>query len=426
MISTKLFNDQSIDRFKAITREIQQTQAQISTGKTVLRASDDPVAAANIAFTKDQKVVLERYATNIERAGHKLGLVDTILGDATNVLTRVYELGIQASNDTLNGADRKAVASEVKHLKETLLGLANSKDQSGAYIFSGFKVHQMPFLQNSEASIEYHGDRGVHSVQVSESMKMNTSIDGAAVFLRSPTDGKSLSIFSILENLENSLVTNTINTPAIELTHKTGGYTAEGNETIQVNLVGASSGNDDKLTFTTSALTMGDNDEVLTSIKSAFDALSDKKGYKANLVSEKLTFTRSDGTNFSFEMTETGIVGDTKISLQARLDGGELEDLLSGSPTSFTDSTNPVGNIKKAIEHVSLQRTTVGAQMNKGNVQRDVISNRLSLMNEKLSSLADADIAALVTKLQSQIIGRDAAQQSFVKIGQQSLFDYIR
>ena len=125
-------------------------------------------------------------------------------------------------------------------------------------------------------------------------------------------------------------------------------------------------------------------------------------------------------------MTETGIVGDTRISLQARLDGGELEDLLSGSPTSFTDSTNPVGNIKKAIEHVSLQRTTVGAQMNKGNVQRDVISNRLSLMNEKLSSLADADIAALVTKLQSQIIGRDAAQQSFVKIGQQSLFDYIR
>jgi hypothetical protein len=28
--------------------------------------------------------------------------------------------------------------------------------------------------------------------------------------------------------------------------------------------------------------------------------------------------------------------------------------------------------------------------------------------------------------LQSQIVNRDAAQQAFVKIGQQSLFDYIR
>ena len=51
MISTKLYNDQSIDRFKAITGDIQQTQAKIATGRNVLKASDDPVAAANIAFT---------------------------------------------------------------------------------------------------------------------------------------------------------------------------------------------------------------------------------------------------------------------------------------------------------------------------------------------------------------------------------------
>ena len=47
-------------------------------------------------------------------------------------------------------------------------------------------------------------------------------------------------------------------------------------------------------------------------------------------------------------------------------------------------------------------------------------------MDENLSNLEDADLAALVTELQSQIVSRDAAQQAFVKIGQQSLFDYIR
>lgn len=202
MISTKLYNDQSIDRFKAITGDIQQTQAKIATGRNVLKASDDPVAAANIAFTKDQKVVLERYATNIQRADQRLSLVETMLGDATNILTRVYELSIQASNDTYSASDRKAIGAEVTQLKDALLGLANAKDEAGKFLFSGFKVGQMPFVANADGSLEYKGDRGVHSVQVSESMKMNTGIDGAAVFLRADAGGNATSVFKVLETLE--------------------------------------------------------------------------------------------------------------------------------------------------------------------------------------------------------------------------------
>ena len=40
--------------------------------------------------------------------------------------------------------------------------------------------------------------------------------------------------------------------------------------------------------------------------------------------------------------------------------------------------------------------------------------------------MEDADLAELVTELQGMIVSRDAAQRSFVQIGQQSLFDYIR
>ena len=46
MISTKLYNDQSIERFKLLTGQIQQTQAKIATGKNVMKASDDPVCSS--------------------------------------------------------------------------------------------------------------------------------------------------------------------------------------------------------------------------------------------------------------------------------------------------------------------------------------------------------------------------------------------
>ena len=40
--------------------------------------------------------------------------------------------------------------------------------------------------------------------------------------------------------------------------------------------------------------------------------------------------------------------------------------------------------------------------------------------------LQDADLHEMVLELQSLLTSRDAAQQAFAKIGQQSLFDFIR
>ena len=37
-----------------------------------------------------------------------------------------------------------------------------------------------------------------------------------------------------------------------------------------------------------------------------------------------------------------------------------------------------------------------------------------------------ADIAEVISKLQSLLVNRDAAQQVFAKLSQQSLFDYLR
>lgn len=426
MISTKLYNEQSVDRFKAITGEIQKTQAKIATGKNVIKASDDPVAAANIAFAKDQKVVLERYATNIQRADQRLSLIDTMLGDATNILTRVYELSIQASNDTYSISDRRAIGAEVSQLKDALLGLANAKDDGGNYLFSGFKVGQMPFVATPDGTLEYKGDRGVHSVQVSESMKMNTGIDGAEVFLRADAGGNATSVFKVLETLEKNLNFNQMNKSKIAINFKDNGVKAEGNENLQLDLIGEKSGSDDDLVFSTAALNSGDDREIITAIKTAFDALSDKKGYSVEVHNDAITFTRADGGNFSFEVTEAGTVGSTAISLQACLDDGPKVDLISGVATSFSNSGAAIANVKSVIEHMSVQQTTVGAQINKGEVQQRVIENRLLLMAEQISDMADADLAALVTDLQSQLVNRDAAQQAFVKIGQQSLFDYIR
>ena len=79
-----------------------------------------------------------------------------------------------------------------------------------------------------------------------------------------------------------------------------------------------------------------------------------------------------------------------------------------------------------AIEHFSLQQTRIGSQVNRADLQKEVNDSRLKLLEEDLSNIRDADIAKLVTDLQSKIVSRNAAQQAFVKISQESLFNYLR
>jgi len=101
-----------------------------------------------------------------------------------------------------------------------------------------------------------------------------------------------------------------------------------------------------------------------------------------------------------------------------------------GKERFLTDEDQLLGrgieNLLTSLDHLALQQAKLGAQMKKASIQEDVIQSRKLAVTKDISAMGDADLAKLVTELQSQLTNRDAAQQAFAKIGQQSLFDYIR
>ena len=64
-ISTKLFNEQSINQFGKLSGSIQDLQTKVATGKKIIRSSDDPVGAVELSAAKEQKNILERFKKNI-------------------------------------------------------------------------------------------------------------------------------------------------------------------------------------------------------------------------------------------------------------------------------------------------------------------------------------------------------------------------
>ena len=88
--------------------------------------------------------------------------------------------------------------------------------------------------------------------------------------------------------------------------------------------------------------------------------------------------------------------------------------------------TSSVTDVRKASDHLSQQRAFLGAQINKAELQKDALDQRIIATSEKISDIDTADMAALVTRLQSLLLNKDAAQQAYAKIGQNSLFDYLK
>ena len=80
------------------TQAINKTQEQLSSGKKVLSAADDPVAATRIQQLNDTLANVEQYNKNITIAENNLSLEETTLNSATTLLQRVRELAVQAGN----------------------------------------------------------------------------------------------------------------------------------------------------------------------------------------------------------------------------------------------------------------------------------------------------------------------------------------
>ena len=161
----------------------------------------------------------------------------------------------------------------------------------------------------------------------------------------------------------------------------------------------------------------GDADRVLFSDENGDIVHAGDRGVHALQISDNQRISTSlDGADVFLRVPGDETIETVFSSLDtmiASLERGEMEDA-------------DIDNVNKALEHFSLQQTKLGSQMNRAELQRGVNEKRLLLINEDISNLEDADIAKLVTDLQAKLVSRNAAQQTFIKIAQDNLFNYIR
>jgi len=197
---------------------LNQTQLQMNAQKKILTPSDDPAAASRIIDLNQSIKQTEQYQSNNDTARQRLTLEDTVLQSATDILQQINELSIQGLSDT-NSAARPTIAAEMTGLNQQLLGLANTKNANGEYLFSGFKSTTQPFTQNAGA-YSYVGDTNQRSIQIGETWQIADGDYGSNVFGMPtsgalPAPGSIPNIFEVIDKFVTDLRANTPNSASL-------------------------------------------------------------------------------------------------------------------------------------------------------------------------------------------------------------------
>lgn len=425
-ISSKLYNQQAVSQFNRLTEDAQKLQSQVASGKAFTESADAPTQAVKLSATKVLRAAAERFSDNIATAQNRLAVADSSLGASVNALTRISELAVQAGNDTLNDTDRTAIATEVKQLRGLLVSLGNTRDGNGQAIFGGLRTSTDPFVTDADGGIAYQGDDGRHSVAISTSQRLSTSLDGADAFMRVATSEGPQSVFDVIDGFIAAVENRSGSSDSRQTTDNAELRFSAAREpqTWQMRLTGPSGSAN--LSFD---LVDG---EVATAMTAINDA-SGTTGITASLTGDGLglVLTATSGGIVKLDRLQiegadgTAIPADYSATVSALDSNGDT----TGSALRLTDQRHringAIANIRDTIDHVALRQAEVGAYLQVAESQSKIMDDRMLQIEKDVSKLQDADLAVLITQMQSLVLNRDAAQKAYATVSQRSLFDFM-
>ncbi|WP_238913856.1 flagellar hook-associated protein FlgL [Achromobacter insolitus] len=182
-LSTSMMYSNGLKGVLSQESDMNRLVEQVGSGRKNLSPADDPLAAALAIGVAQTQSMNSTYGMNRQTANTNLGQESNTLTAVTNALQEARTRIIQAGS-TLSDSDRRTLSTALKSTRDALLGLANTTDGNGQYLFSGNDGSMMPYSKNAAGQITYSGSVGERTIQVDQSRQMSTSDLGVDIFGR--------------------------------------------------------------------------------------------------------------------------------------------------------------------------------------------------------------------------------------------------
>jgi len=377
------------------------TQQQIAAGKRVLTPSDDPVASTQALAIEQAGSRLDQYVANLGTAKDALGLSESVLSQVTDVLQSVRTTAVNAGDGSMSDSDRATLALDVQARLDQLVGLANSKDGNGNYMFAGFALGTQPIV-TGPAGISYQGDQGVRKLDVAPGRSIAISENGAALFGR-------------IRNGNGAFVANAAST-------NTGtGIVAPG----QVINPAALTGHTYALQFNVVAnvTTYDIVDVTASTVVSSGNAYTSGAPIVVAGMQTSITGAPANGDSFTLAPSTSQSVFTTLSNLVTALNTPVTGP--AGTARLANDLNAALTNLDQDMNHILAGRADVGARLRELDSLSAGNDDRKLQYDQSLSRLVDLDYNQALSDFAKQQLALEAAQKSFLKMSGLGLFDLL-
>ncbi|TFW32080.1 flagellar hook-associated protein FlgL [Massilia horti] len=404
-ISTKTLFETATTQIGTLQSQLSRTQMQLSAQRRLLTAADDPIASARALEVTQSQSMNTQFGTNRQNARASLSLVDQTLMGVVGLIQDVQSLVVDAGNGTYTPTDRAAKATELEGRLTDLLGLANTADGIGGYLFSGYMTTTQPFSQTPTGA-QYQGDQGNRSMQVGSARKMGVSENGSAIFEANLTGNGDFQTLAAAANTGSGIISPGAVTDRSKLTgHDYAiSFAVTGSPPVTTYDVVDNSATPPSTVVTGAPYQAG------ASI--TFDGMSfDIKGDPA------------DGDTFTVQPSQKQSIFETITNLIATL-RAPAEG--SSGKAALANGLNTASlNLKNSLDNVLTVEASVGARLKELDYL-DSSGDDLDIQyTATLGTLQDLDYTKAISLFLQQQMTLQAAQQSFKSVSGLSLFNYL-
>jgi len=394
-ISTLTFRTNALDSMEALQAEISKTQEQLSTGKSIQTAADNPTGMAQVNQFNMELSASQQFVTNGNLASGNLNLENQALTDATNLLQSARDLALEANNASLSATQRQDIATQLNQQLQQLMDISNRTDGNGNYLFGGYAASTQPFTQNG-GSVSYGGADQVSQVQISENQRISTGDTGSSVFMNLPAGNGTFTTAAGAANTGTaSIGPGTVTNPSQWVPDT---YT---------------------ITFTNATDYKVTNSSGATVTTGTYDATS---GGTVSFNGIQATLSGNPATGDTFTIAPAG-----KSSAFATLSGlvTTLNSTTVNSGQRATQISQSIEQIDAALNNFGNVQASVGGRLNAVTASQSTAQSRQTDLQTSISNIADTDYAKATTQLSSQEVALQAAEESYASLSKLSLFNYV-
>jgi flagellar hook-associated protein 3 FlgL len=395
-----------LDSMQRQQSSLLDTQQHIAANKRVMKPSDDPVAASRAVDTAQARALNAQYGANQAAARDSLGLAESTLGDIGDLLQDARVLLVNAGNGALADKDRESLGGDLRAKLTQLIGLANSRDGAGGYLFAGFQENAQPFTPTATGAT-YNGDQGRRELQVAPGRAIAISEHGSELFERIRQGNGT---FVTASDAANS------GTGAISVGRTMGAAAGTLDYRVEFQVDPA-----------TGATTYEVYDEVADPLNPITGGPWPYTSGAAIIIDNRLQIEISgapaDGDSFDIEPSRHqdvfGMLSEAIGLLNAPIADGAAKARYSEG------LERALANVDRALDRVLTARTSMGASQRELDALNNTVQDNALHYDARLSELQDLDYAAALTQFAREQTALEAAQLSFQRISGLSLFNYL-